>query len=381
MASELLVARHLVVAHGVQRLVLASRRGDEAPGVAGLVDELVGLGAAVSVVACDVSQRGDVEALIGGLAAGDALSAVVHAAGVVDDGMVESLSVEQMGRVWRPKVDGALFLDELTAGLGLSAFVVFSSAAGVIGSPGQGNYAAANAVLDALAVRRRAAGLAGSSVAWGLWDGSGGMGAEVGAAGLARLARLGMVALAPDVGLELFDAAVAGAEPVVVAAGLDVPALSALAREGRLPAVLGGLVRVPVRRRGAGEAPLARRLAATADEDRQGVVLEVVRTAVAAVLSHDSVDSIDPDRAFKDLGFDSLAAVELRNGLTHTTGLRLPATLVFDHPTPAAVADHVLAKLAPATAPQAPSCPTTKSAERWPRSRSTAYARPGCSRP
>ncbi len=215
-----LVARHLVVAHGVDDLVLVSRRGSGAPGAEGLVDELEGLGARVRVVACDVSDRGELSALVGGLAG--ELSGVVHAAGVVDDATVESLTPAQLRRVLAPKVDAALFLDELTAGLGLSAFVVFSSAAGVIGSPGQGNYAAANAVLDALAVRRRAAGLAGSSVAWGLWDGSGGMGAEVGAAGLARLARLGMVALAPDVGLELFDAAVAGAEPVVVAAGLDV---------------------------------------------------------------------------------------------------------------------------------------------------------------
>src|ERR1019366_147561 len=227
------------------------------------------------------------------------LTAVVRAAGVLDDGVVASLTGQQLERVMRPKAEAALLLDELTAGLDLAGFVLFSSAAGLMGSPGQGNYAAANAVLDALAARRRAAGQAGVSLAWGLWAQETGMTGALDQADLARLARAGIRPLSASQGLDLFDQARQGETALMVPVRLDLAALAAPARAGTLPPLLRGLVRA-------------------------------------------SADAIDPGRAFKDLGFDSLAAVELRNQLAQATGLPLPATLVFDHPTPADLARPLL---------------------------------------
>jgi NADP-dependent 3-hydroxy acid dehydrogenase YdfG/acyl carrier protein len=331
-----LVARHLAGVHSVRHLLLVSRRGRGAEGADELVAELGELGADATVVACDVTSRGELAALIDSIPAERPLTGVVHAAGVLDDGVIETLDAEQVGRVMRPKVDAALYLHELTEDLGLSQFVLFSSAAGLLGGPGQGNYAAANAFLDALAQQRRARGLAGSSLAWGLW--AGGMTGDLGDAGLARLGRLGMAALSDEQGLELFDAARALDRALLVPVRLDVAALRPLARVGVLPALLRGVVRVPARREQAGGGSLARRLAGVAEAEWDAVVLELVCSHVAAVLGHESAGAVDSRLAFKELGFDSLGAVELRNRLAQVTGLRLPATLVFDHPTPAAVA-------------------------------------------
>ncbi|WP_406300384.1 type I polyketide synthase [Embleya sp. NBC_00888] len=342
-----LVARHLVSGHGVRDLVLVSRRGSAAPGVEGLRAGLVASGARVEVVACDVSDRASVV----GLLAGRSVSAVVHAAGVLDDGVVESLSAERVAGVVAAKVDGALLLDELTRGRGLSAFVLFSSAAGVLGSAGQGGYAAANAALDALAVRRRAAGLPATSLAWGLWAQAEGMTGELDAADLSRVTRSGMVPLTPELGLALFDAAVATAEPLLVPVGLDSRVLRARAADGGLPPLLRGLFRAPARRTAhgesgpGGEGSLRDRLLALPIGERDRAVLDLVRTHVAAVLGHSGADAVDPERAFKDLGFDSLTAVELRNRVNAATGLRLSATLVFDHPTPAVLFEHVRTEL------------------------------------
>jgi acyl carrier protein len=261
------------------------------------------------------------------------LTAVVHAAGVLDDGVVESLTVEQLSRVMRPKVDAAWHLHELTAGMGLSAFVLFSSVAALIGSPGQANYAAANATLDALAHQRRAQGLPAVSLAWGLWADATGMTGGLDQAALARMQRMGVGALSTELGLELFDEALGSDAALLVPVRLDLAVLRALARAATLPALLRGLIRAPARRADAGGS-LAQRLAGVPDTDREPIVLQLVQAQVAAVLGHTQPAAIDPTRAFKELGFDSLAAVELRNRLTQTTGQRLPATLVFDHPTP-----------------------------------------------
>ena len=349
-----LFARHLVERHGARHLVLVSRRGADAPGVAGLVAELEALGARVRVVACDVADR---DQLAGVLAALDRpLTAVVHAAGVLDDGVVESLTAEQVERVMRPKVDAALHLHELTAGAELSAFVLFSSVAALIGSPGQANYAAANAALDALAARRRAAGLPATSLAWGLWADATGMTGELDEAELARLERMGVTALSAELGRELFDQALGLDAPLLAPVELDLAALRSQARAGLLPPLLRGLVRAPARRAGSGGS-LAQRLAGVAEADREQLVLELVRAQAAAVLGHESADAIDPDRAFKELGFDSLSAVELRNRLTQATGLRLPATLVFDHPNPVAVARMLLAEIGGAVESARPAVP------------------------
>ncbi|MGA5817704.1 SDR family NAD(P)-dependent oxidoreductase [Kitasatospora sp. NPDC094028] len=335
------VARHLAAAHGVRDLLLLSRSGLQAAGAAELVAELAELGAAAEVVACDVADREQLTAVLAGLA--KPLTAVVHTAGVVEDGVVESLSAGQVERVLRPKLEAAWHLHELTASADLKAFVLFSSVAALMGSPGQGNYAAANAALDALAASRRAAGLPATSLAWGLWGGDGGMAGRLDEADLARLERTGVGALSQERGLDLFDLALGSDAALLAPVQLDTAALRAQARSGLLPALLRGLAPVPARR-GATGGSLAQRLAGVEQPERERIVLDAVREQVAAVLGHASAAAIDTERAFKDLGFDSLSAVELRNRLSQATGVRLPATLIFDHPTPGAVARLLLAE-------------------------------------
>ncbi|MFF2026145.1 SDR family NAD(P)-dependent oxidoreductase [Streptomyces sp. NPDC058171] len=337
------VARHLAEA-GARHLLLTSRSGAEAPGVTELIAELTRLGAQTTVVACDTADRPALAELLGGIPADRPLTAVVHAAGALDDGVLTSLTPERLSAVLRPKVDGALHLHELTAGLDLRAFVLFSSAAGVFGGPGQGNYAAANAFLDALARHRRANGLPGLSIAWTLWEQRSALTGHLDADESRRIARSGMPALTDQQGLALFDAALLGSEPAPVALRLDLPTLRARAETEPVPRLLHALVRPPLRRAAAqplpggatGDTPGDRLAALPAAERRRELSL-LVRTQVAAVLGHASAEAVELTRAFRDLGFDSLAAVDLRNRLTTVTGLRLSATLVFDHPSPEAL--------------------------------------------
>jgi acyl transferase domain-containing protein/acyl carrier protein len=341
-----LVARHLVVEHGVRSLMLASRRGLEAEGAGELQAELEALGARVHVAACDVSERGELETLLGSMPEGNPLGAVVHAAGTIDDGVIELLTAERVDRVLAPKVDAAWHLHELTADMELSAFVLFSAAAGTFGNPGQGNYAAANTFLDGLAGYRRALGLPGIAMAWGQWEQSRGMAGQLSERDRSRLERSGVRALSPSRGLELFDIAAGLTDSLVIPVDIDAAALRGLARAGRTPALLRGLVRGPMRR-AAGHAAdsLVRRLTEIPEEEHERVALELVCTEVAAVLGYPSAQAVEERRAFKELGFDSLAAVELRNRLNAATGLQLPASLVFDYPTPVAVARHLLSEI------------------------------------
>ncbi|WP_406276660.1 SDR family NAD(P)-dependent oxidoreductase [Nocardia sp. NBC_00881] len=350
-----LFARHLAVEHDVRSLVLTSRRGLEAPGAAELVAELTQAGADVQVLACDVADRDAVRNLVDTIEARGGLSAVVHAAGVLDDGTVETLTGAQVDRVFAPKVDGAWHLDELTRHRDLSAFVLFSSIAGVVGSAGQANYAAANSVLDALAQRRRAAGSPATSVAWGPWNQGSGMTGDLDRVALARWERLGLGQLGNAEGVRLFDAAVAAPDARPAAIRFDAAALRREPSIDALPAVLRGFVprSTPPKRVAAAASPLGARLAGTLEAHRGSVVLEVVREHVAAVLGHASRDLIEVEKPFSDMGFDSLGGVEFRNRLGKATGVQLPSTLVFDHPTPAAVAKLVLSKLAPAPAEKA----------------------------
>ncbi|NKI39966.1 type I polyketide synthase [Streptomyces physcomitrii] len=348
-----LFARHLVVEHGVRGLVLVSRRGEQAPGAQELRGELEELGATVWVEACDVADRGELAALLGRLE--QPLSGVVHTAGVLDDATVEGLSEERLAEVLRPKVDAAWYLHELTRDLGLKAFVLYSSVAGLLGTAGQGNYAAGNAFLDALAAHRRAEGLPGLSLAWGLWDATHGMGGTLGDTDLARWARAGLRPLTPAQGLALFDTALAAEAELSVPAAFDLPSLRAADRDPH--ALLRGLVRPRARRAAGGAARTAdggtgwaQRTAELPAEERRETVVGLVRTTVASVLGHADPHRLDPARAFKEIGFDSLAGVELRNRLNAATGLRLPTTVVFDHPSPVAVAEYLLSRLAPATA-------------------------------
>jgi acyl transferase domain-containing protein/NADP-dependent 3-hydroxy acid dehydrogenase YdfG/acyl carrier protein len=336
-----LVARHLVVEHGVRHLLLLSRRGLRAEGALELEAQLTELGAHVNIAACDVADREQLKGVLNQVPQEHPVGMVVHAAGIVADGVIESLTPELVDRVLDPKVDAAWYLHELTEHLDLSTFVMFSSAAATFGGPGQGNYAAANSFLDALAAYRRARGLPGISMAWGPWADAGGMTGELGEDDLARIARGGVARMSSREGLELFDAAARADDALVVPVRLDVGALRNQAKAMALPPVLRGLVRVPLRRV-TSDGSLARRLAEVPEHEREAVTLAVVRAEVAGVLGHPSPEAVDERRTFKELGLDSLAAVELRNRLTMATDLQLAATLVFDYPTPAAVVNYLL---------------------------------------
>ncbi|WP_314254089.1 type I polyketide synthase, partial [Streptomyces kutzneri] len=361
-----LLARHLVEAHGVRRLLLTSRRGPDAAGAEELRERLTGLGAHVDIAACDVGDRQSVAGLLATVPAAHPLVAVVHAAGVVDNGVVASLTPAQVDAVMRPKADGAWHLHELTRRSDLAAFVLFSSAAGLVLGAGQANYAAANVFLDSLAVHRRSEGLPALSLAWGAWSEDGGMAGLLDDTDLRRLDRLGLPPMSSEDGLALFDAALpAGGAEAPTAAGetggllvplkVNLPALRA--RTDEIPPVLRALSGAPGRAKGRASAPaaaaagaegFAERLGRVPEEDRETFLTDIVRDHVAAVLGHASRNTVEPGRAFQEMGFDSLAAVELRNQLGATTGVRLPATVVFDHPTPLALARSLRAQIDPA---------------------------------
>ncbi len=345
-----LLARHLVSEHGVRRLLLVSRSGSRAENADHIRAELESLGAEVRIEACDVSDREQLAALLGSVPDEHSLGAVVHAAGVLDDGLIDALTSERLDGVLRAKVDAAWHLHELTADVDLDAFVLFSSAAGTFGSLGQANYAAANTFLDALAAHRQACGLPGISLAWGLWKQASGMTSELSENDIARIARMGLRTIDTEQGLRLFDAMLgpaAAGEPVALLQPLNLTALSAKARAGTLAPLFSDLVHVPVRPTHERSLPLSQRLADTPADQHEALVLELVAVQAAAVLGHKDAQAIDRQRPFKELGFDSLTAVELRNRLNAVTGLRLPATLGFDHPTPRAVALHILEKAVP----------------------------------
>ncbi|MEU4473886.1 SDR family NAD(P)-dependent oxidoreductase [Micromonospora sp. NPDC023888] len=355
-----LLARHLVERHGVRRLLLAGRRGEQTPGAAELVGELAAAGAEAVVAACDVSDRDAVARLLASVPADRPLTAVVHAAGRTDDGLVEALTPDRLAGVLAPKADGARHLHELTAGTDLAAFVLFSSVSGTLGNPGQAGYAAANAYLEGLAGQRRRLGLPAVAMVWGLWEDPSGLTDRLGEADRARIARGGLRPMTAAQGLAMFDRALAGGRAAPVLARLDAAALRERAASGEVPAILRGLVRPSTRRArsgaaAAGGSALAARLAGRTSAERTELLITVVREQVAAVLGHAGGDRIDPAAAFTDLGFDSLTGVELRNRLDAATGLRLPATLVFDYPTAAALAGYLATALEPAAAQAAAS--------------------------
>nr|WP_329878713.1 type I polyketide synthase [Streptomyces sp. SP18CS02] len=354
-----LFARHLVSAHGAKRLLLVGRQGPDAPGASELVAELAGLGAEASVVACDVSDRAALAQLLASATATAPVSAVIHAAGVLDDAVVTGVTPDRLGRVFAPKADAAVHLDELTRELDLSAFVLFSSASGTLGTAGQGAYAAANAALDALARRRRASGLPATSLAWGFWERQSAMTGHLDEVDLSRMARWGVRPLTAQQGVALFDAALASGGTVLVPMGIDMATLRARAAAGAVAPLLRALAPAALPRAasaGQGQGPGAdgsspdvtvEGLATMAPAERERVLGDLVRDTVAKVLGHRSPGEIPDGRGFLEMGFDSLTAVELRNRLAAATGLRLPTTLVFDYPTPHAVTRYLSTRLAP----------------------------------
>ena len=345
------LARHLVTNHGVRHLVLVSRRGPDAAGAADLASELRAAGAEVSVVACDAADRQALAKAISDIPVQHPLSAVIHAAGVLDDAVVTSLTPERVDAVLRAKVDAAWNLHELTRDANLSAFVLFSSMAGLVGSSGQANYAAANSFLDGLASHRRAHGLPAISLGWGLWDQASDMTGGLDAAGRARLGRTGVLALSSAEALQLFDAAIVVDEPFLLPARIDTAALRANAAV--VPPMFVDLINASTRRRvddslaaSKSKSALAQRIHGLPDAEQHAVLLDLVRSHIATVLGNTTPEAIDPDKAFQELGFDSLTAVEMRNRLKAATGLALSPTIIFDYPTPGGLATYIRGELA-----------------------------------
>ncbi|TPQ17440.1 type I polyketide synthase, partial [Streptomyces sporangiiformans] len=348
------VARRLARS-GARHLLLVSRSGPDAPGATEFAAELAELGAHADVVACDIADADDLARLLAAIPAERPLTSVFHTAAVLDDGVIGALTPQRLADVLRVKVGGALNLDAATAGLDLSAFVLFSSTSGTFGSAGHGNYAPGNAFLDALAEDRRARGLPATAIAWSGWADGGMADGAIGA----RLERQGVRLMDPDTAVAALQQALDHDDATLVITDTDWELFGAeLARERprRLYAALPDLERIlnharrtePER---AGDTDLADRIAALGETDRRQALLDLVRAHIAHVLNHPSPDDVEPARAFRELGFDSLTSVELRNSLSGATGMRLPSTLVYDHPTPAALAEHLSTALAPVGAP------------------------------
>uniref|UniRef100_UPI00057871B7 SDR family NAD(P)-dependent oxidoreductase n=1 Tax=Mycobacterium avium TaxID=1764 RepID=UPI00057871B7 len=346
------VARHVVTRHGARNLVLVSRRGLDAPGAAELVAELTAAGARAEVVACDAADREALAKVIADIPMQHPLTGVIHAAGVLEDAVVTSLTPQRIDTVLRAKVDAAWNLHELTRDLDVGAFVMFSSIAGLAGASGQGNYAAGNSFLDGLAAHRRAHGLPAISLGWGLWDQASAMTGGLGAADLARFGRDGIVAMSSQEALELMDTALIVDEPFLLPAHIDLAALRAKFDGGTLPPMFVDLINAPTRRQvddslaaAKSKSALLQRLEGLPEDEQQAVLLDLVRSNIATVLGSSSPEAIHPDRAFQELGFDSLTAVEMRNRLKAATGLALSPTLIFDYPNSAALAGYMYREL------------------------------------
>ena len=341
-----LLARHLVTRYGARNLLLISRAGRAAENAAAIESELTELGASVRIESCDAAHRDSLQELLAGIPVQHPLTAVVHAAGVLDDAVFSAQTPHHLDVVLRPKVDAAWNLHELTASADLSSFVLFSSAAGVIGSAGQANYAAANAFLDGLAQHRRHRGMPGVSMAWGWWAQATGMTGHLDERDRARMSRSGYVPMSSSDGLAHFDAALRQSRSFVVPAQFHVATIRSRSALGGLPPMFRTLVRA-VRRTaesaaaGESSSDLRQRLAAMSTSERERELLSIVRSNAAAVLGHDSGDALGADQEFKELGFDSLGAMEFRNRLKTATGVKLHTTAVFDHPTSTGMARYL----------------------------------------
>ncbi|MFF4352913.1 alpha/beta fold hydrolase [Streptomyces sp. NPDC001530] len=360
-----LLARHLVARHGIRRLVLASRRGPQAPGAQALRAALGRAGTQVDLVACDTAEPSQLTTLVKEF--GSHLTAVVHAAGVLDDGVLDAMAPARLATVLRPKADAAWHLHELTKDLPLSHFVLFSSAAGLLGNPGQANYAAANSFLDALAHHRAALGLPALSLAWGPWADEEGMAARTG-----RVHGGAVRAVSPQQALALFDAALGSGEPVLAPLPLD-RSPGALSAGSPVPPPLRGLLRParPTASPGAaawGDEPdgaagaWQEQLASLPEPERAPALLELIRAEVAEILGHPDASAVD--RGFPELGLDSLMSVLLRNRLSLLAGVPLAATVAYDWPSAEELTGHVYAEMTGELSERAAAAPTEGDRER-----------------
>jgi NADPH:quinone reductase-like Zn-dependent oxidoreductase/NADP-dependent 3-hydroxy acid dehydrogenase YdfG len=337
-----LVAEHLLARHGIRHLLLLSRRGPAAPGAEQLRDTLTAAGATVTITACDTSDRDQLAAAIAAVPPAHPLTAVIHAAGTLDDAALTSMTPTQLHRVLTSKLNSAVHLHHLLQDQELAGLVLFSSGGGILGSGGQANYTAANTFLDTLAHHLRHLGQPATSIAWGLWQQTSTMTAHLTDTDRARMARSAVTSLTDEQGLALLDAATGSGHPLLLAAGLnranipDHPIWTHLAPASARPAAATG----------SDAGSLAVQLAGQNAAQRHHTLLTLVRGHTAAVLAQPSGDTVDPHRGFLDQGLDSLTAVELRNRLSTATTLRLPPTTVFDHPTPQALAAHLVQQFA-----------------------------------
>ncbi|MFD2768635.1 type I polyketide synthase, partial [Micromonospora eburnea] len=341
-------AAHLVAHHGARHLHLLSRQGAHHPDTARLVQQLAGLGATITVSRCDITDQARLAEVIDHIdRTGHPLTGVVHTAGTLNDTTLTNLAPDNLHATLGPKVDAAWHLHEATRNRPLTHFVLFSAFAGTLGTGGQAGYAAANTFLDALAEYRRADGLPAAALAWGYWNDTSAMTAHLTEVDRARMARTGSLGLDTNEGLALLDAALTHTHPTLAPVKLHRPTLR---NQPHIPAILTALAGAPSRRAVAGDGDdaggaLMDRLAGLGADERRAALEDLLRTTVAVVLGHATAESIQLGRAFRDLGFDSLTSVELRNRLSTVTDLQLPATLVFDHPTPAAVVEYLAGRL------------------------------------
>ena len=375
-----LFAEHLITNHHIKHLLLVSRHGPNTTGAAELTAHLNHLGAEVTLAACDTSDPTQLQALLHSIPTHHRLTAIIHTAAVLDDATITELSPTQLDTVLAAKADTAWHLHHLTTGHDLAAFIMFSSAAATLGAPGQANYAAANAVLDALAHHRRHHHQPATSLAWGYWQTPSAMTAHLTTTDQTRLTTTGLTPITTDTGLALFDTALTNAHPTLIPAPLDTATLAHAARTNTLAPLLSALTTTRRTATTATTHSLSAQLASQTPDQQLRTLTELVITATAAVLAHPDPTTIHPDRPFTDLGIDSLSALELRNTLTRHTGLTLPATLIFDHPTPTAITDHLRTQLTDTNtdtvpAPSGSRLPVTAIAPTQPRPRPHRHAR------
>ncbi|MFD2495106.1 type I polyketide synthase, partial [Amycolatopsis jiangsuensis] len=343
--------------NGATRIVLPSRRGPAAPGMPELTAELAEQGVELFPAECDVADRAALESLVSRIRhSGPPIRSVIHAAAQIGLGSLDETTLADFADVVGAKAAGAAHLDEIFRDDDLDAFVLFSSIAGVWGSGDHGAYAAANAFLDALAARRRAGGRTATSIAWGVWAAANPWDTDRTIEGIDndQLRLRGLPLMDPELAFTALQHTLDHDETTLTVAHVDWSRFVPVFTSTRARPLLDDLPEAQLSGQAGAVAEtagsdLVRRVAAAADGER--VVLDLVRAQVTVVLGHTAPDAVAPGRPFKELGFDSLTAVELRNKLTAATGIRLPATMVYDHPSPAALARYVHAQLVPRTTP------------------------------